>query len=105
MVALMKAVNHPKWFGTLPDFGNFPRGVDKYDAIKQMMPYAHAVSAKCYDFDDKTGLETKIDFTRMIKIVTDAGYKGYVGIEYEGQRLDEATGIKRAKALLEKLRF
>ncbi|UCD30757.1 MAG: sugar phosphate isomerase/epimerase [Planctomycetota bacterium] len=105
MVALMKQVNDPKWFGTLPDFGNFPEDVDKYDAVKQMMPYAHAVSAKCYDFEDDTGLETKIDFARMIKIVTDAGYTGHIGIEYEGKRLDEATGIKRAKALLEKLRF
>jgi len=105
LIALMKAVNDPKWFGTLPDFGNFPEGVDKYDAIRKMMPYAHAVSAKCYDFDDNTGQETKIDFDRMIKIVTHAGYKGYIGIEYEGKRLDETTGIKRAKALLDKLRF
>ncbi|MHC4796264.1 MAG: sugar phosphate isomerase/epimerase family protein [Planctomycetota bacterium] len=105
LVALMKAVNDPQWFGTLPDFGNFPLGVDKYHAIKQIMPYAHAVSAKCYDFDDTTGRETKIDFKRMIKIVTQAGYKGYVGIEYEGRRLDEKTGIKKAKALLEQLRF
>jgi L-ribulose-5-phosphate 3-epimerase len=102
LIALMKAVNHPH-FGTLPDFGNFPDGVDKYDAVKRMMPYAKAVSAKCYDFDDGTGLETRIDFPRMMKIVTGAGYNGYVGIEYEGDRLDEKTGILRAKALLEKL--
>jgi len=104
MVELMKMINDPKWFGTLPDFGNFPPNIDKYNAVKKMMPYAHAVSAKCYDFDDATGLETKIDFKKMIDIVTAAGYNGYVGIEYEGKRLDEVTGIKRAKALLEKLR-
>ena len=102
LVSLMKEVNDP-YFGTLPDFGNFPGNVDKYDAITRMMPYAHAVSAKCYDFDDNSGLETKIDFKRMMQIVTDAGYNGYVGIEFEGKRLDEKTGIKRAKALLEKL--
>jgi len=102
LVALMKAVNDP-FFGTLPDFGNFPDTVDRYDAIKRMMPYAKAVSAKCYDFDDTTGLETKLDFPRLIKIVTEAGYNGFIGIEYEGPRLDEATGIQRAKALLEKL--
>jgi L-ribulose-5-phosphate 3-epimerase len=103
LIALMEAVGQREHFGTLPDFGNFPADVDKYDAIRQMMPYAHAVSAKCYDFDDDTGLETQIDFPRMMKIVTDAGYNGFVGIEFEGGRLDEVTGIKRANALLEKL--
>lgn len=102
LVALMKAVDDP-YFGTLPDFGNFPKGVDIYDAVRKMMPYAKAVSAKCYDFDDTTGLETKIDFDRMMKIVTEAGYTGFVGIEFEGGRLDEKAGIQRAKALLEKL--
>lgn len=102
LIGLMKAVNDPN-FGTLPDFGNFPADVDKYDAIERMMPYAHAVSAKCYDFDDDTGQETKIDFKRMMQVVTAAGYSGYVGIEYEGSRLDEPTGIQRAKTLLEKL--
>jgi sugar phosphate isomerase/epimerase len=102
LVALMKAVDDP-FFGTLPDFGNFPKEVDIYDAVRQMMPYARAVSAKCYDFDDETGLETRIDFPRMIKIVTDAGYNGWVGIEYEGNRLSEEAGIKAAKKLLDKL--
>jgi hypothetical protein len=41
----------------------------------------------------------------MIQIVCDKhGYKGYIGIEYEGNRLSEQDGIKAAKALLEKLR-
>jgi sugar phosphate isomerase/epimerase len=67
-----------------------------------MMPYAKAVSAKCYDFDD-SGVETKIDFPRMLGIVKEAGYRGFVGIEYEGQRLAERDGIVAAKALLERL--
>jgi sugar phosphate isomerase/epimerase len=101
---LMKAVDHPR-FGTLPDFGNFPEDVDKYDAVDAFMPYAKAVSAKCYDFDDETGEETKIDYERMLSIVCDKhGYEGYIGIEYEGSRLGEEEGIARAKTLLEKMR-
>lgn len=101
---LAAAVDHPR-FGTLPDFGNFPEDVDKYEAVDVLMNYAKAVSAKCYDFDDATGQETKIDFEKMIQIVCDKhGYKGYIGIEYEGNRLSEQDGIKAAKALLEKLR-
>ena len=71
LVGLMKKVNHPR-FGTLPDFGNIPDTTDRYDAVTKMMPYAKAVSAKCYDFD-AAGNETKIDFARMMKIVDDAG--------------------------------
>jgi sugar phosphate isomerase/epimerase len=108
MVALMKAVNKPS-FGTLPDFGNFPEDraghytIDVYDAIARMMPYAKGVSAKSYDFDD-AGKETKLDYARLMKIVTDAGYHGFVGIEYEGSRLGEPEGIRATKKLLESLR-
>ena len=101
---LMEAVDHPR-FGTLPDFGNFPDDVDKYEAVDALMKYAKAVSAKCYDFDDETGLETKLDYERLIANVVDKhGYHGYIGIEYEGNRLSESDGIKACKALLEKLR-
>jgi len=68
-----------------------------------MMPYAKGVSAKSYDFTE-TGAETYLDYPRLLKIVTDAGYDGHVGIEYEGSRLSEPEGIKATKALLESLR-
>lgn len=97
--------------GTLPDFGNFcmngsPSGncsqmYDRYIGTEELMPYAHAVSAKSYDFDIE-GNETRIDFKRMMEIVKRAGYKGYVGIEYEGNRLSEDEGIIATKKLLEK---
>lgn len=107
LVDLMKAVGDPG-FGTLPDFGNFLKkdgkyAIDVYDAVARMMPYAKGVSAKSYDFEPD-GRETSLDFARLMKIVTDAGYRGYVGIEYEGSRLGEPEGILATKALLEKLR-
>ena len=40
----------------------------------------------------------------MMKIVLDAGYHSYVGIEYEGSKLSEFDGIKATKALLERVR-
>ena len=107
LIALMKGVNRGD-FGTLPDFGNFPQAggkykIDIYDAIARMMPYAKGVSAKSYDFDS-SGKETKLDYARILKIVTDAGYHGFVGIEYEGSRLSEPEGIRATKQLLESLR-
>jgi sugar phosphate isomerase/epimerase len=101
LASLMQRVNHPR-FGTLPDFGNIPDTTDRYDAVRKMMPYAKAVSAKCYDFDDASGAETKIDFAKMMGIVSDAGYHGWVGIEYEGERLGEREGIVACKKLLER---
>ncbi|MBL9122612.1 MAG: sugar phosphate isomerase/epimerase [Planctomycetaceae bacterium] len=93
--------------GTLPDFGNFNLGggkqYDRYQGVAELMPYAKAVSAKSHDFDAQ-GNETHTDFRKMMKIVLDAGYRGYVGIEYEGSKLPEPEGIKATKALLEKVR-
>ena len=108
LLALIKAVGKDR-FGTLPDFGNFPKDrhgkyqIDIYDAIARMMPYAKGVSAKSYNFD-ADGRETTLDYARILKIVTDSGYHGYVGIEYEGSRLTEPEGIKATKRLLESLR-
>ena len=88
--------------GTLPDFGNF-YDYDRYQGVTDLMPLAKAVSAKSYDFDAQ-GNENKIDFSKMMKIVLDAGYRGWVGIEYEGSRLSPDDGIKATKKLLEKIR-
>ncbi len=101
VVRLMKKVDLPN-FGTLPDFGNFPKEIDRYEAIRKLMPYAKGVSFKCYDFGPD-GNETTMDIPRIMKIVADAGYKGYVGIEYEGNRLSEFEGIAAAKRLLDRL--
>jgi len=97
--------------GMLPDFGNFcvemgPEGCvneyDKYLGMEELMPYAKGVSAKSHVFDAE-GNETNSDFLRIMKIVKASGFKGYVGIEYEGPELSEDEGIKATKALLEKV--
>jgi hypothetical protein len=67
------------------------------------MPFAKAVSAKSHDFDDE-GNETQTDYLKMMKIVLDADYHGYVGIEYEGSKLPEVEGIMATKRLLERVR-
>jgi len=101
LAAVMKKVNNPRC-GTLPDFGNFG-GYDRYKGVTELMPYAKGVSAKSHDFDAE-GNETKTDYLKMMKIVLDAKYHGYVGVEYEGSKLSEADGIKATKKLLEKVR-
>lgn len=97
---LMKMVNLPN-FGTLPDFGNFPKEVDKYEAVGKLMPFAKGVSFKCHDFGPD-GKESLMDMDRMMKVVLDAGFKGWVGIEYEGTRLSEFMGVQAAKRFLDR---
>ncbi|MGC4003823.1 MAG: sugar phosphate isomerase/epimerase family protein [Pirellulales bacterium] len=101
LAAVMKTVNNPRC-GTLPDFGNF-HSYDRYKGTEELMPFAKGVSAKSHDFDGE-GNETKSDYAKLLKIVKDAGYKGYIGIEYEGSKLSEADGIRATKKLLEKYR-
>ena len=84
--------------GSLPDFGNFYE-YDRYKGVTELMPYAHGVSAKSHDFDAQ-GNDTKVDYQKMMEIVKNAKYKGWVGIEYEGSNLSEDEGIKKTKALL-----
>jgi L-ribulose-5-phosphate 3-epimerase len=112
---VMQKVNMPNC-GTLPDFGNWCTSVqwgstekskncteayDRYLGVTETLPYAKGVSAKSYEFDAQ-GEETVIDYTRMLQLVKDSGFDGYVGIEYEGAPLSEHEGILATKALLEK---
>ena len=99
--SVMKKVNLSKC-GTLPDFGNF-HDYDRYKGIAELMPFAKGVSAKSHDFDDE-GNEIHTDFYRAIKIVLDAGYDGYIDVEYEGSKLSEDDGIIATKKLLERVR-
>ncbi|MEJ4089766.1 sugar phosphate isomerase/epimerase family protein [Galbibacter orientalis] len=112
MAEVMETVNKENC-GTLPDFGNFClkrednklwdapciEEYDIYKGVEELMPFAKGVSAKTFNFDEN-GNETTIDFYKMMKIVKDAGFTGFVGVEYEGEELSEEKGILATKALL-----
>jgi sugar phosphate isomerase/epimerase len=100
LVEIMKAVNKPNC-GILPDLGNFYE-YDRYKGVTEMMPFAKGVSGKTHDFDEN-GNETQIDYVKMMKIIHDSGYKGYIDVEYEGSKLSEDEGIKASIALLRKV--
>ncbi len=106
LTAVIEGVDHPRC-GTLPDFGNFrvsaEEEYDRYLGVQELMPYAKGASAKTHDFDEN-GNEINTDYFRMMRIVLDAGYRGHVGIEYEGRNLSEPDGIRATKLLLERVR-
>jgi L-ribulose-5-phosphate 3-epimerase len=103
---VMRRADHPR-VGTLPDFGNFSLGdgrwYDRYQGVRELMPWAKAVSAKSHDFDEQ-GACIETDYRRMLEIVIAAGYRGWIGVEYEGSKLGEDEGIRRTAALLERVR-
>ena len=115
MVGLMKGINKPN-VGVLPDFNNFCikreggqqwggkciEEYDRYKGVAQMMPYAKGASAKTIDFD-ANGNCVETDYARMLKIIKDSGFHGYLGIEYEGEQLSEEEGVRKTKALLQKV--
>lgn len=112
LAEVMKEINMEN-VGTLPDFGNFclkreggerweakcVEEYPRYQGIEEMMPYAEGVSAKSYNFDEE-GEETLIDFGKILKIVKDAGYNSYIGVEYEGEKMPPEEGILATKKLL-----
>ncbi len=104
--ALMKKIDHPS-VGTLPDFGNFMiqdnEWYDRYKGVEELMPFAKAVSAKSHEFD-LNGNEVRTDYNKMMEIVLRAGYNGYVGIEYEGDKHSEYDGIHLTLKLLKKIK-
>jgi sugar phosphate isomerase/epimerase len=106
LAGTIKLADHPR-VGTLPDFGNFnisaEESYDRYQGMRELMPFAKAVSAKANSFDAE-GNEASMDFTRLMKIVLDAGYRGYVGVEYEGKTLSEPEGIRATIKLLRRVR-
>jgi len=100
LAEVMKTVNKPNC-GTLPDLGNFYE-YDRYLGTKELMPFAKGVSGKTHDFD-QDGNETQIDYVKMMKIIADSGFKGYIDVEYEGSKLSEDEGVKASIALLKKV--
>jgi len=114
IVSVLQQVNSP-FLGTLPDFGNWCLTAewgstqndicediyDHYDGVADFLPFAKGVSAKSYNFDSQ-GNETYLDYPKLLKMVKESDFDGYIGIEYEGEKMSEPDGIRATKALLEK---
>lgn len=121
LVEVMKQVNN-KRAGIEADPGHFeeifivpkPGGgnevlnsqrFDLYTGWTKLMPFTKAVNAKTHSFD-AGGNETAMDYRRLLHILKKAGYRGYIGIEWEpegpGKQLTPSEGIQMTKALLEK---
>lgn len=119
-----------KNIGTLPDFGNFclkfgsknsistvVEGLDSnevkipsyydncelrynmYEGIRKLLPYAKGLSAKTHGFDEN-GNDINIDYVKMLQILKDFGYSGFIGVEQEVYGLDPIESIQLTKNLI-----
>lgn len=84
------------WAGINADSGNLR--VDGYSGFASMLPYATSVHLKV-EIAGTDGKKEKADWKRLLTLLGNAGYKGYVGLEYEEN--DAAAEVPR---LLEELR-
>ena len=106
LAEVMRRVDHPR-VGTLPDFGNFNLGggrtYDRYQGTAELMPWARAVSAKSHEFDAASGEESGKDYRRLLEIVIASGYRGWIGIEYEGGGVPVDEGVRLTKQLIDRV--
>ena len=97
MIRIQDTVNSP-WLGLLMDTGNFLE--DPYDKLKMIAPRASFVQAKTY-YGGGEWYSLELDYDRIVKILKDVNYHGYISIEFEGKE-DAKSGVRKSVELLRK---
>ncbi len=98
LAEVAKTLNHPAC-RLMPDFGKLKDNV--YDGTEAMLPYTETISCKMHSFNE-AGNQPDFDYPRLIKMIADSDYRGYLAIEWEGTRLQPIEGVKASQRLLEK---
>lgn len=99
LIFLIKKIDD-KQIGLCPDFGNFLPFQNRYKALERMLPYAKAIHAKSYKFDQR-GNETSIDYPKCFQLIRKARYRGPIIVEYEGTG-EAVDGANQTLALIRK---
>jgi sugar phosphate isomerase/epimerase len=92
---VVDAVDSP-WLKVTLDTGNFLE--DPYDRLKQLAPDTVLLQAKTYH-GGGVWYSLDLDYPRIAGIMRDAGYAGYVSLEYEG-REDPLIAIPKSLTTL-----
>lgn len=82
MLKIIAGVKDSPWFGVNLDGGNF-RTADPYADLAKIAPYA--VNAQIKTDLHPPGGRVDTDLERVLKVLADAGYRGYIVLEYEGK--------------------
>ena len=95
LLRIRKAIDSP-WLGVLLDTGNFLE--DPYTKLEKVAPIANFVQAKTY-YGGGEWYTLDLDYKRIINILRQANYKGYIALEFEGKEAAE-TGVRKSVAML-----
>jgi len=95
LLRIVNAISSP-WFGALIDTGNFME--DPYDKIEMVAPKAVYAQAKTY-FGGGEWYTLDLDYKRIAKILKNAGYTGFVSLEFEGKE-DPNIAVPKSIAIL-----
>jgi sugar phosphate isomerase/epimerase len=99
ILELVRAVRH-EWFGVNLDTGNF-HSRDPYADLTRLAPYAVTVQIKTEV--QRPGMDKEeADLPRLIDILRQAEYRGYVALEYEAAE-EARTAVPRHLEKLAKL--
>jgi len=97
MMRIIDRVESSPWFGVNFDSGNF-QTADPYADLAKIAPYA--VNAQIKAAISPGGKKEPADFVRIIGILKDAGYRGFVALEYE----ESESPFEAIPKLLDQLR-
>ncbi len=95
-IEIMEAIRSP-WYGLMLDIGSF-RTADPYDEIARTIRYAVTwqIKEKVYI----RGKETDVDPVRLIRLIKDHGFRGYLPLE----ALGEGDPRRKVQVLLQKMK-
>ena len=96
LLRIRKAIDSP-WLGVLLDTGNFLE--DPYAKLEKVAPVANFVQAKTY-YGGGEWYTLDLDYKRIINILRQANYKGYIALEFEGKEAPE-SGVRKSIAMLQ----
>ena len=90
LLRILKAIDS-KWLGVIWDSANLSPTPDPYAQLERIAPYA--VTAQVKVMTKVNGEDTPADYARLVKILREANYRGYLIFEYEEDE-DPYTAIR-----------
>jgi len=97
VLRILKDVGSP-WLKVVLDTGNFNYRPDQYAEMAELAPHAIMVHAKTY-FGGGLYYTADLDYRRIGRLLKEAGFRGYVSIEFEG-RAHPDQGLRDSVAML-----
>ena len=83
-IQIVREASSP-WVGINADSGNLRE--DGYAKFEMMLPYATSIHLKT-EISAKDGKKEPADWNRLLDMIGKSGYKGFVGLEYEGENAE-----------------